>query len=327
MTFRRLLPIIIILAVVAGVVALIVGVSDAGGELISGSSSGSNVETLDYGEYSKDIIVDENTEVTGDLAEYVSVVPGTYKLNYESKDEGKYGSQEYVISIKIKLNKQYPHEVSSYQKLKFLTSRGTFGKLEMDISRGSLDFSEGEKFKKFVKEGNVGDEKEFMFYKSIGNREYADANYSEAHGLVLVTDGYEDTSSSNTSSSSTSSSSTSSSSNVSETTTSSSTESSASASSSSASSSASSYSDDSSTDESVEDDNNDEDFEEDYKIDLELDEYESYIEQYKECDDKKSAKALKLYSQAKAYGLKMKAKKSKMSKAQKSRLESISSQL
>ena len=323
MTFRRLLPIIIILAVVAGVVALIVGVSDAGGELISGSSSGSNAETLDYGEYSKDIIVDENTEVTGDLAEYVSVVPGTYKLNYESKDEGKYGSQEYVISVKIKLNKQYPYEASSYQKLKFLTSRGTFGKLEMDISRGSLDFSEGEKFKKFVKEGNVGDEKEFMFYKSIGNREYADANYSEAHSLVLVTDGYEDTSSSNTSSSSTSSSSTSSSSNVSETTTSSSTESSASAS----SSSASSYSDDSSTDESVEDDNNDEDFEEDYKIDLELDEYESYIEQYKECDDKKSAKALKLYSQAKAYGLKMKAKKSKMSKAQKSRLESISSQL
>ena len=323
MTFRRLFPIIIILAVVAGIVALIVSVSDAGEEFISGSGSDSNVETLDYGEYSKDIIVDENTEVTGDLAEYVSVVPGTYKLNYESKDEGKYGSQEYVISVKIKLNKQYPYEASSYQKLKFLTSRGTFGKLEMDISRGSLDFSEGEKFKKFVKEGNVGDEKEFMFYKSIGNREYADANYSEAHGLVLVTDGYEDTSNSNTSSSSASSSSTSSSSNVSETTTSSSTESSASAS----SSSASSYSDDSSTDESVEDDNNDEDFEEDYKIDLELDEYESYIEQYKECDDKKSAKALKLYSQAKAYGLKMKAKKSKMSKAQKSRLESISSQL
>ena len=52
MTFRRLFPIIIILAVVAGVVALIVGVSDAGEELISGSSSGSNVETLDYGEYS-----------------------------------------------------------------------------------------------------------------------------------------------------------------------------------------------------------------------------------------------------------------------------------
>ena len=202
MTFRRLFPIIIILAVVAGVVALIVGVSDAGGELISGSSSGSNVETLDYGEYSKDIIVDENTEVTGDLAEYVSVVPGTYKLNYESKDEGKYGSQEYVISVKIKLNKQYPYEASSYQKLKFLTSRGTFGKLEMDISRGSLDFSEGEKFKKFVKEGNVGDEKEFMFYKSIGNREYADANYSEAHSLVLVTDGYESSSGTSSSSSS-----------------------------------------------------------------------------------------------------------------------------
>ena len=316
MTFRRLLPIIIILALLGGVAALIFN--------IPGVSS--NAE-YDYGEYSKDIVVDENSEVTGDLAEYVSVVPGTYKLNYESKDEGKYGSQEYVISVKIKLNKQYPYEASSYQKLKFLTSRGTFGELEMDISRGSLDFSEGEKFKKFVKEGNVGDEKEFMFYKSIGNREYADANYSEAHSLVLVTDGYEDTSSSNTSSSSSSSSSTSSSSNVSETTTSSSTESNASASSSSASSSASSYSDDSSTDESVEDDNNDEDFEEDYKIDLDLDEYESYVEQYNECDDKRSAKALKLYSQAKAYGLKMKAKKSKMSKAQKSRLESISSQL
>lgn len=322
MTFRRLFPIIIILAVVAGVVALIVGVSDAGGELISGSSSGSNVETLDYGEYSKDIIVDENTEVTGDLAEYVSVVPGTYKLNYESKDEGKYGSQEYVISVKIKLNKQYPYEASSYQKLKFLTSRGTFGKLEMDISRGSLDFSEGEKFKKFVKEGNVGDEKEFMFYKSIGNREYADANYSEAHGLVLETDGYE-------SSSGTSSSSSVSSSSGSESETSSSSESSSETTSTatveSTTSTTSSTSE--STDDSSSDEDEDEDFEEDYKIDLELDEYESYIEQYKECDDEKSAKALKLYSQAKAYGLKMKAKKSKMSKAQKSRLESISSQL
>ena len=322
MTFRRLFPIIIILAVVAGAVALIVGVSDAGGELVSGSSSGSNVETLDYGEYSKDIIVDENTEVTGDLAEYVSVVPGTYKLNYLSKEDGKYGSQEYVISIKIKLNKQYPHEVSSYQKLKFLTSRGTFGKLEMDISRGSLDFSEKDKFKKFVKEGNVGDEKEFMFYKSIGNREYADANYSEAHGLVLETDGYE-------SSSGTSSSSSVSSSSGSESETSSSSESSSETTSTatveSTTSTTSSTSE--STDDSSSDEDEDEDFEEDYKIDLELDEYESYIEQYKECDDKKSAKALKLYSQAKAYGLKMKAKKSKMSKAQKSRLESISSQL
>lgn len=323
MTFRRLFPIIIILAVVAGVVALIVGVSDAEEELVSGSSSGSNVETLDYGEYSKDIIVDENTEVTGDLVEYVSVVPGTYKLNYESKDEGKYGSQEYVISVKIKLNKQYPYEASSYQKLKFLTSRGTFGKLEMDISRGSLDFSEGEKFKKFVKEGNVGDEKEFMFYKSIGNREYADANYSEAHGLVLVTDGYESSSGTSTSSSSVSSS------RGSESETSSSSESSSETTSTatveSTTSTTSSTSE--STDDSSSDEDEDEDFEEDYKIDLELDEYESYIEQYKECDDKKSAKALKLYSQAKAYGLKMKAKKSKMSKAQKSRLESISSQL
>ena len=323
MTFRRLLPIIIILAVVAGVVALIVGVSDAGGELISGSSSGSNVETLDYGEYSKDIIVDENTEVTGDLAEYVSVVPGTYKLNYESKDEGKYGSQEYVISVKIKLNKQYPYEASSYQKLKFLTSRGTFGKLEMDISRGSLDFSEGEKFKKFVKEGNVGDEKEFMFYKSIGNREYADANYSEAHSLVLVTDGYESSSGTSSSSSSVSSSSGSESETSSSSESSSETTSTATVESTTSTTSSTSES----TDDSSSDEDEDEDFEEDYKIDLELDEYESYIEQYKECDDKKSAKALKLYSQAKAYGLKMKAKKSKMSKAQKSRLESISSQL
>ena len=323
MTFRRLFPIIIILAVVAGVVALIVGVSDAEGELISGSSSGSNVETLDYGEYSKDIIVDENTEVTGDLAEYVSVVPGTYKLNYESKDEGKYGSQEYVISVKIKLNKQYPYEASSYQKLKFLTSRGTFGKLEMDISRGSLDFSEGEKFKKFVKEGNVGDEKEFMFYKSIGNREYADANYSEAHGLVLVTDGYESSSGTSSSSSSVSSSSGSESETSSSSESSSETTSTATVESTTSTTSSTSES----TDDSSSDEDEDEDFEEDYKIDLELDEYESYIEQYKECDDKKSAKALKLYSQAKAYGLKMKAKKSKMSKAQKSRLESISSQL
>ena len=323
MTFRRLFPIIIILAVVAGIVALIVSVSDAGEEFISDSGSDSNVETLDYGEYSKDIIVDENTEVTGDLAEYVSVVPGTYKLNYESKDEGKYGSQEYVISVKIKLNKQYPYEASSYQKLKFLTSRGTFGKLEMDISRGSLDFSEGEKFKKFVKEGNVGDEKEFMFYKSIGNREYADANYSEAHGLVLVTDGYESSSGTSSSSSSVSSSSGSESETSSSSESSSETTSTATVESTTSTTSSTSES----TDDSSSDEDEDEDFEEDYKIDLELDEYESYIEQYKECDDKKSAKALKLYSQAKAYGLKMKAKKSKMSKAQKSRLESISSQL
>lgn len=312
MTFRRLLPIIIVVAIVAGIGAIFLNLSD-------GSEAESGVESVGYGEHSKEIVVDNAAEVTGDLADYVSVVPGTYKLSYVSEEKGKYGNQEFVITLKLKLIKQYPHDPSSYQKLKFLTSRGTIGGLKLDLSRGSLDQTESDRFEKFVKEGNEGDEKEFMFYNSMGNREYADALFNEAHGIIFETDGYEST----TSSSSTSSESMSSSSSSSSTSSSNSSSTSSTSSESTSSESTSSTTDE--DDNTDDDDNFSTDFEEDYKIDLDLDEYESYVEQYKECDNKRSFEALEFYSKAQAYGLKLKAKKSKMSSEQKERLQSISS--
>ena len=189
----------------------------------------------------------------------------------------------------------------------------------MDLSRGSLDYTESERFEKFVKEGNEGDEKEFMFYNSMSNREYADARFNEAHGIIFETDGYESTNSSSSTSSESMSSSSSSSS------TSSSNSSSTSSTSSESTSSESTSSTTDEDDNTDDDDNFSTDFEEDYKIDLDLDEYESYVEQYKECDNKRSLEALELYSKAQAYGLKLKAKKSKMSSEQKERLQSISS--
>lgn len=314
MTFRRLLPIIIVVAIVAGIGAIFLNLSD-------GSEAESGGESVGYGEHSKEIVVDDAAEVTGDLADYVSVVPGTYKLSYVSEEKGKYGNQEFVITLKLKLIKQYPHDPSSYQKLKFLTSRGTIGGLKLDLSRGSLDQTESDRFEKFVKEGNEGDEKEFMFYNSMGNREYADALFNEAHGIIFETDGYEST----TSSSSTSSESMSSSSSSSSTSSSNSSSTSSTSSESTSSESTSSTTDE--DDNTDDDDNFSTDFEEDYKIDLDLDEYESYVEQYKECDNKRSLEALELYSKAQAYGLKLKAKKSKMSSEQKERLQSISSRL
>ena len=312
MTFRRLLQIIIVVAIVAGIGVMFLNLSD-------GSEAESGVESVGYGEHSKEIVVDNAAEVTGDLADYVSVVPGTYKLSYVSEEKGKYGNQEFVITLKLKLIKQYPHDPSSYQKLKFLTSRGTIGGLKLDLSRGSLDQTESDRFEKFVKEGNEGDEKEFMFYYSMGNREYADALFNEAHGIIFETDGYEST----TSSSSTSSESMSSSSSSSSTSASNSSSTSSPSSESTSSESTSSTTDE--DDNTDDDDNFSTDFEEDYKIDLDLDEYESYVEQYKECDNKRSLEALELYSKAQAYGLKLKAKKSKMSSEQKERLQSISS--
>lgn len=312
MTFRRLLPIIIVVAIVAGIGVIFLNLSD-------GSEAESGVESVGYGEHSKEIVVDDAAEVTGDLADYVSVVPGTYKLSYVSEEKGKYGNQEFVITLKLKLIKQYPHDPSSYQKLKFLTSRGTIGGLKLDLSRGSLDQTESDRFEKFVKEGNEGDEKEFMFYNSMSNREYADARFNEAHGIIFETDGYEST----TSSSSTSSESMSSSSSSSSTSSSNSSSTSSTSSESTSSESSSSTTDE--DDNTDDDDNFSTDFEEDYKIDLDLDEYESYVEQYKECDNKRSLEALELYSKAQAYGLKLKAKKSKMSSEQKERLQSISS--
>ena len=314
MTFRRLLPIIIVVAIVAGIGVMFLNLSD-------GSEAESGVESVGYGEHSKEIVVDNAAEVTGDLADYVSVVPGTYKLSYVSEEKGKYGNQEFVITLKLKLIKQYPHDPSSYQKLKFLTSRGTIGGLKLDLSRGSLDQTESDRFEKFVKEGNEGDEKEFMFYYSMGNREYADALFNEAHGIIFETDGYEST----TSSSSTSSESMSSSSSSSSTSSSNSSSTSSTSSESTSSESTSSTTDE--DDNTDDDDNFSTDFEEDYKIDLDLDEYESYVEQYKECDNKRSFEALEFYSKAQAYGLKLKAKKSKMSSEQKERLQSISSRL
>ena len=312
MTFRRLLPIIIVVALVAGIGVMFLNLSD-------GSEAESGVESVGFGDHSKEIVVDDAAEVTGDLADYVSVVPGTYKLSYVSEEKGKYGNQEFVITLKLKLIKQYPHDPSSYQKLKFLTSRGTIGGLKLDLSRGSLDQTESDRFEKFVKEGNEGDEKEFMFYYSMGNREYADALFNEAHGIIFETDGYEST----TSSSSTSSESMSSSSSSSSTSSSNSSSTSSTSSESTSSESTSSTTDE--DDNTDDDDNFSTDFEEDYKIDLDLDEYESYVEQYKECDNKRSLEALELYSKAQAYGLKLKAKKSKMSSEQKERLQSISS--
>ncbi|MBQ3604705.1 MAG: hypothetical protein II990_00425 [Muribaculaceae bacterium] len=194
MTFRRLLPIIIVVAIVAGIGVIFLNLS-------GGSEAESGVESVAYGEHSKEIVVDNAAEVTGDLADYVSVVPGTYKLSYVSEEKGKYGNQEFVITLKLKLIKQYPHDPSSYQKLKFLTSRGTIGGLKLDLSRGSLDQTESDRFEKFVKEGNEGDEKEFMFYNSMSNREYADALFNEAHGIIFETDGYESTTSSSSTSS------------------------------------------------------------------------------------------------------------------------------
>lgn len=314
MTFRRLLPIIIVVAIVAGIGAIFLNLSD-------GYEAESGGESVGYGENSKEIVVDDAAEVTGDLADYVSVVPGTYKLSYVSEEKGKYGNQEFVITLKLKLIKQYPHDPSSYQKLKFLTSRGTIGGLKLDLSRGSLDQTESDRFEKFVKEGNEGDEKEFMFYNSMSNREYADALFNEAHGIIFETDGYESTTSSSSTSSESMSSSSSSSS------TSSSNSSSTSSTSSESTSSESTSSTTGEDDNTDDDDNFSTDFEEDYKIDLDLDEYESYVEQYKECDNKRSLEALELYSKAQAYGLKLKAKKSKMSSEQKERLQSISSRL
>lgn len=314
MTFRRLLPIIIVVVIVAGIGVIFLNLSD-------GYEAESGGESVGYGENSKEIVVDNAAEVTGDLADYVSVVPGTYKLSYVSEEKGKYGNQEFVITLKLKLIKQYPHDPSSYQKLKFLTSRGTIGGLKLDLSRGSLDQTESDRFEKFVKEGNEGDEKEFMFYYSMSNREYADALFNEAHGIIFETDGYEST----TSSSSTSSESMSSSSSSSSTSSSNSSSTSSTSSESTSSESTSSTTDE--DDNTDDDDNFSTDFEEDYKIDLDLDEYESYVEQYKECDNKRSFEALEFYSKAQAYGLKLKAKKSKMSSEQKERFQSISSRL
>ena len=98
MTFRRLLPIIIVVAIVAGIGVIFLNLSD-------GSEAESGVESVAYGEHSKEIVVDDAAEVTGDLADYVSVVPGTYKLSYVSEEKGKYGNQEFVITLKLKLIK------------------------------------------------------------------------------------------------------------------------------------------------------------------------------------------------------------------------------
>ena len=271
MTFRRLLPIIIILAVLGGVAALIYGIANPSDP--SDEYTDDDVE-YDYGEYSKEIVVDESTEVTGDLAEYVSIVPGTYELKYVSEKEANYGKQEYMITLKIKLKKQYPYDVYYSQKLKFLTSRGTIGKLEMELSRGSLDRSELEKFESFVKEGKEGDVKEFMFYNSLRNRGYADSNFKLAEKLTFETIGSGPSQVSSSSSSS-------------ETGTTTAT------SSASSSSTATTSSEPVAT--AAQSDSEDEG---DSSIDIELDEYESYVEQYRECSDKKSPEAFELLTQA-----------------------------
>lgn len=272
---------------------------------------------LAYGEHTKDIVIGDNAPVDGELGECVSVVPGTYKLIYISKEsDSKYGHQEFIIKVKLRLNKIYDGEVGWGAKLKFTKKHEVNSRLEINMGRGSLDNSEDDNFEKFVLSGTVGQEKEFMFYKSMGNREYADGLYGEVEGFRLWTSGYEKTSSSNTSS-------------VIETPASSDKDD---------GSSEESKSQNSAQEEPTHEDveeaasTEDDDFEkaeaaaeEAEKIDLDLDEFESYVEQYLEYDDRRSVNAIKALGSAKVYSAKLKLKKKKMSSAQLSRYESIKS--
>ena len=159
-----------------------------------------------------------------------------------------------------------------------------------------------------------GSVKEFMFYESMGNRKYANDLYDEAEGFGLWTSGYEKTEPTSPSSSSSSS--------TYEDNDDTSTK-----------SETSTKQDDSSSDDyqDVADDQEDEDKnssvseEESEKIDLDLDEFESYVEQYLEYDNRRSVGAIKALGCAKAYSTKLKVKKKKMSSGQLSRYESIKS--
>ena len=150
----------------------------------------------------------------------------------------------------------------------------------------------------------------------MGNREYADGLYGEVEGFRLWTSGYEKTSSSNTSS-------------VIETPASSDKDDGSSEESKSQNSAQ-----EEPTHEDVEEAASTEDDdlekaeatdEEAEKIDLDLDEFESYVEQYLEYDDRRSVNAIKALGSAKVYSAKLKLKKKKMSSAQLSRYESIKS--
>ncbi len=296
-------------------VFLFVGICGCNGG--NNAADSANVK-LAYGEYTKDIVIGENTPIDGELSECVSVVPGTYKLIYVSKEtDSKYGNQEFIIKVKLRLNKIYDGEVGWGAKLQFTNKYEANSKLEMNMGRGSLDNSEDDNFEKFVLSGTIGQEKEFMFYKSMGNREYADGLYGESVGFRLWTSGYKKTTPSNTSS-------------VIETPASSDKDDGSSEESKSQNSAQ-----EEPTHEDVEDASSAEDeydfekaeaaAEEAEKIDLDLDEFESYVEQYLEYDDRRSVNAIKALGSAKVYSAKLKLKKKKMSSAQLSRYESIKS--
>ena len=282
----------------------------------SNSGSSSANEADGYGEYSKDLVA-EDVEIEGELSECLSVVPGSYKLIYISKEaDSKYGRQEFIMKVKLKLEKPYDGEVGWKPKLIFTNQYGVKTSLDLDLSRGPLDYSEKEKFEKFVV-SEPGSVKEFMFYDSMGNREYANGLYDEAEGFGLWTSGYEKTEPTSPSSSSSSSTEE----DNDDTTTS------------SATTETSTKQDDSSSDDyqDVADEPEDEDQnssvseEESEKIDLDLDEFESYVEQYLEYDNRRSVGAIKALGCAKAYSTKLKVKKKKMSSEQLSRYESIKS--
>ena len=303
-----------ILLMVLGVF-MFVGICGCNGG--NNAADSANVK-LAYGEHTKDIVIGDNAPVDGELGECVAVVPGTYKLIYISKEsDSKYGHQEFIIKVKLRLNKIYDGEVGWGAKLKFTKKHDVNSRLEINMGRGSLDNSEDDNFEKFVLSGTVGQEKEFMFYKSMGNREYADGLYGEVEGFRLWTSGYEKTSSSNTSS-------------VIETPASSDKDDGSSEESKSQNSAQ-----EKPTHEDVEDASSAEDeydfekaeaaAEEAEKIDLDLDEFESYVEQYLEYDDRRSVNAIKALGSAKVYSAKLKLKKKKMSSAQLSRYESIKS--
>lgn len=295
-------------------VFMVVGICGCNGG--NNAADSANVK-LAYGEHTKDIVIGDNAPVDGELGECVSVVPGTYKLIYISKEsDSKYGHQEFIIKVKLKLNKIYDGEVGWGAKLKFTKKHDVNSRLEIDMGRGSFDNSEDDNFEKFVLSGTVGQEKEFMFYKSMGNRGYADGLYGEVEGFRLWTSGYEKTSSSNTSS-------------VNKMP-----ESSDKDDGSSEESKSQNSAQEEPTHEDVEEAASTEDDdlekaeatdEEAEKIDLDLDEFESYVEQYLEHDDRRSVNAIKALGSAKVYSAKLKLKKKKMSSAQLSRYESIKS--
>lgn len=132
-----------------------------------------------------------DVEISGDYTDIFTVVPGDYILKKKNEDSG---IKTQTISIKIKLRRtatavEDNFEASNFEwKIQLTDVDGAqISNGELQLQKGSLDNTEAEKFTKWIKAAQEGEENEFLFSNSMNNADLASEIIEKVKSFMITT--------------------------------------------------------------------------------------------------------------------------------------------